>query len=51
MKEKYNSVIALCIKEGGNGDACVFDDCPLFKDCFPEEFDSLRNLNENKRIS
>jgi hypothetical protein len=35
MNKKYDNVIALCIKEGGGGEACIFDDCPLFLKCFP----------------
>lgn len=51
MNVKYNNVVALCIKEGGGGEACIFDDCHLFKQCFPAEYESIRGTNENKRVS
>jgi len=35
MDKKYSNVIAMCLKS--DEFCCVFDDCSLFKQCWPEE--------------
>jgi hypothetical protein len=32
----FDNVIALCLKS--SDDACIFERCPLFEKCFPEEY-------------
>lgn len=42
---KPSETIVMCIKSG-DGCCCIFDDCTLFKQCFPEDY---RNSNKNKK--
>lgn len=35
----FDNVIAECIKSG-ESQCCIFDDCTLFKQCFPDAYES-----------
>ncbi len=49
MNKRFSNVVALCLKSSSN--ACCFDDCVLFKDCFPDEFKKMeKESNESKRV-
>lgn len=44
--KKYNGVIALGLKPGCADKLCIFDDCPDFKECYPEEWEKLQEEPE-----
>jgi hypothetical protein len=32
----FENVIAVCLKS--DDDVCIFNECPIFEKCFPEEY-------------
>ena len=40
----YENVIALCLKS--DSQACIFDKCELFAECYPEEYEKLKGEKE-----
>ena len=42
MNKKFNNVVALGLKLGCADKLCIFDDCPEFKECYPDEWEKLQ---------
>jgi hypothetical protein len=44
----FDNTIAECIKSGAS-QCCTFDDCPLFKQCFPEAYKSWQKKAKREK--